>query len=605
MKVETIAPQRVAAWKLLLALGLFLIGFIALAHRLWVVQVVEGGEYSGAQSAQSYRRVETPGLRGRIFDRNGILLAENRPVYSVAIYCEELRQPGKWDNTIAAVNRCIDDLSLRLGLPREVTLKDVRRHVYQALPMPFQVFHDVDFRTVAYITEHAAELPGVVIQSFARRVYPHGSLAAHVLGYVGYASERRQDEIRWHYRLPEVVGRSGIEARYDDLLSGESGESLLRVDSRGYAHERWVARKQRAGSDLMLTLDIRLQQTAERALANRAGAVVALDPRNGDVLVMASAPAYDPNGMVPPVASAFYKQLLQDEQRPLFNRALQGIYPPGSVFKPFVAIAAQEYNYNAATLHECSGIYAEYGCKLRCANRYGHGELDMREALMKSCNPYFCALGTKIGMDAIAATAEQAGFGSRTGIDLPGEAKGLMPTPTWKEASGRGKWRVSDTAQSSIGQGMILATPLQLAHATGALAMEGDMRRPRLVAVGTQGELQRHLPWTHDAIRAVIDGMEMVVAGGTGQTMRLEGVEVAGKTGTAEFIDSKTRSRKKRVWCTAFAPAETPEIVVVAMLEDGVGGGRDAGPIVQKVLAEYFNTKAHSNDDINPYTLED
>ncbi len=605
MRVESVAPQRVASWKFLVALGLFLAGSLVLIHRLWVVQVVDRGTYSGAQSAQSYRRVETPGLRGRIFDRNGVLLAENRPEYTIAIYCEELRQPGKWDNTIAAVNQCIDDLSLRLGLPREVTLKDVRRHVRQALPMPFQVFKDVDFRTVAYVTEHADELPGVVVQARAHRYYPHGSLAAHLLGYVGYATERRQEGIVWHYRLPEIIGRSGVESRYNDLLAGESGEALLRVDSRGYAHERWVSQKQRAGSDLTLTLDSRLQQTAERALAGRPGAVVALDPRNGDVLVLASAPTYDPNKMVPPVSSAFYKSLANDPQKPLFNRALQGTYPPGSVFKPFVAIAAQEHNYNAHTLHDCTGIYTEYNCRLRCANRYGHGELDMRQALMKSCNPYFCSLGVRIGMDAIAATAEQAGFGSRTGIDLPGEARGLMPTPKWKAETKRGKWNVSDTAHSAIGQGMILVTPLQMAHATGALAMGGQMRRPRLVAVGTQGELQRHLPWSHDAIRAVIDGMEMVVSGGTGQTMRLEGITVAGKTGTAEYIDGKTRLRKKRVWCTAFAPSKDPEIVVTALLDDGSGGGKDAGPIVQKVLAEYFNTKALSNEDINPYLLED
>lgn len=605
MKVERVAPQRVAGWRLLVAMVFFLIGCLTLVWRLWNVQVVESGEYSGAQSAQSYRRVQTPGLRGRIYDRNGIVLADNRPVYSVAIYCEELRQSGRWENTIRAVDACIDDLSLRLGLPREVTTKEVSRHVRQSLPMPFVVFEDVGFRTVAYVTEHADELPGVVIRVGSRRVYPLGSLAAHVLGYVGYATELRDDGIRWHYRLPETVGRAGIEARYDSLLAGHSGEGLLRVDSRGYAHERWMNRAQQAGSDLTLTLDVRLQQVAETALAGRPGAVVALDPRNGDVLVMASAPAYDPNNMVPPVSSAFYRGLLENPDRPLFNRAIQGNYPPGSVFKPFVAIAAQEHNYDANTLFDCTGIYTEHNCRLRCANRYGHGELDMRQALMKSCNPYFCSLGTRIGMDAIAATAEQAGFGSRTGIDLPGESAGLMPTPAWKERTGRGRWRISDTAQCSIGQGMILSNPLQVAHAIGTLAMEGDMRRPRLVAVGTQGELQRRLPWDHDAIRAVIDGMCMVVAGGTGQTMRVEGLTVAGKTGTAEYIDAATKSRRKRVWCAAFAPSEHPEIVVVALLDNGTGGGKDAGPIIQNVLAAYFGAKAHSNDDINPYTLED
>ncbi|MEG1479724.1 MAG: penicillin-binding protein 2 [Kiritimatiellia bacterium] len=605
MRVESDQPQMIRSWTLWVILGFFICGFAVLIGRLWSVQIRDNPEYSGAQLAQSYRRVQTPGMRGRILDRNGVVLAYNRPAYSVAIYCEELRRPGRWANTIAAVDACVTQLSVRLGIPRQVTMKDVERHVLKNLPMPFIVFQDVDFTTVAKLSENFDEFPGVVVMPVPRRVYPHGALAAHVIGSVGFfATDPEPNGVRWHFRLPEPRGRSGIEARYDDLLSGMSGEAVLRVDSRGYAHERWVKQKERSGRDLMLTLDVKLQQVAEAALAHRPGAVVALDPRNGDLLVLASAPTYDLNEMVPPVSSTYYRGLLDNEEKPLFNRAIQGTYPPGSVFKPFTAIAAQENNFNADTLYNCDGIYTDYNCRLRCANHYGHGELDLRQAIMKSCNPYFCAMGTQVGIEAISATAEQAGFGVKTGIDLPGEAKGIMPTPEWKLRSQKARWTPADTAQCSIGQGMILVTPLQVAHAIGSLAEGGATYRPRLVAFGNhQGELQRRLSWSHDAIRAVIDGMELVVSSGTGRTMQVEGVAVAGKTGTAEYIDSQ-RVRRKRVWCAAFAPADHPEIVVVGLLDNGAGGGKDVGPIIQKVLSAYFNAKAIPLI-ASPETLED
>ena len=611
MRIEEEIKPVIRVFGLWIAMSLFILGTLLLIWRLFNVQVVESSRYGRAQHSQSSRHVYIPALRGRILDRTGIVLADNRVAYSVVIYCRELRQPGAWANTIAAIDSLIDELAARLGLPRTVTRKQVARHVRESLPMPLEVWRDVDYRTLAYLSEWAGDLPGVEVLPMSRRIYPLGTLAAHVIGSVG-ASRREADDGRtWHYRLPEVQGRSGIEAAYDRQLSGTGGEDDLRVDSRGYSLDRLGddaeaesesadrktagrdrrRRKARPGSDVVLTLDVKLQMAAESALRGRAGAVVALDPRNGDVLVLASGPSYDLNEMVPPMASEFYKGLLDNPDRPLINRAIQAQYAPGSVFKPFVAIAALERSFNPYTLYACTGIYTDYRCRLRCANRYGHGELDLRQALMKSCNPYFCTVGTEIGIDAIAATSRQAGFGLRTGIDIAGEADGNFPTPEWKKRRFGTSWLPSDTAQVSIGQGAMTATPLQVAHAIGALAMGGHMYRPRLVAFGnTKGDLQRRLPWAHDSIRAVIDGMEMVVSSGTGQKMQVEGISVAGKTGTAEYLDRG--QRRKHVWCAAFAPVENPELVVVAMLDNGIGGGRDAGPVIQKVLASYFHAKA-------------
>lgn len=583
------APSAVRLWRLWLLLGVFVAGLLTLVWRLWHVQVLDSPRYGAAQSLQSFRRVAVPGLRGRILDRNGAVLADNRPAYAVAIYCEELRQPGPWDNTILAIDSLIDQLAGHLGLPRQVSRAEVAAHVRRSLPMPLLAWEDVDFRTVAYLSEWGELLPGVAVLPMPRRVYPNGALAAHLLGYVG-STQPEDDGRTWHYRLPDPHGRAGLEARYDALLSGVNGEELLRVDSRGYTRERWSSTPARAGADLTLTLDLALQRAAEEALAGRPGAVVALDPRNGDVLALASAPAYDLNAFIPGIASADWKALLGNPDKPLINRAIQAQYAPGSVFKPFVALAALGLGFDPDTLYACTGIYTDHRQRLRCANRYGHGELDLRQALMRSCNPYFCHIGDQIGYAAIAAVAEQAGFGARTGLDLPGEAGGHLPTPEWKLRRFGQQWGIADTVQCSIGQGFLTATPLQVAHATAAIASGGALYRPRLVAFGkTRGDLQRRLPWSAADLAVVVEGMRMAVRAGTGQTMQVEGVDVAGKTGTAEYIDRGRR--RKHAWSVAFAPADAPTIVVCAMLDNGVGGGRDAGPIVQKVLSAHLHAK--------------
>ena len=597
-------PQKpgVRVWTLWVLTGLFAVGILALGWRLWQVQVLEPGRYGSVQARQSLRLVEHPGLRGRIFDRNGVVLADNRPAYAVVIYCEELRQPGAWNNTILAIDALIDQLARRLGLPRQISREKVVRHIRESRPVPLIVWQDVQFPTLAYISEQIENLPGVEILPMPQRFYPQGSLAAHLLGYVGQSDATKPETVNWNYRLPDVHGRGGIEQFYDALLSGKSGEEALLVESRVYTRERWIRSEAQTGGDLTLTLDSVLQRTAEQALAGRAGAVVALNPNNGDILALASAPAYDLNTFVPTISSKAWNLLLKDKRTPLFNRAIQGQYAPGSVFKPLVAVAAQEQAFNADTLYACTGAYTDYHCHLRCANRYGHGELDMRQALMKSCNPYFCNMGVKIGIDAIVAVAQQAGLGTKTGIDLPGERPGFIPTPEWKRRQTKVPWLPSDTAQCAIGQGAVLTTPLQIAHAIGAIAAGGKVYRPRVVAFGAGGELQRRLPWSGETVQAVVDGMEMAVLNGTGKTMQVEGVRTAGKTGTAEYMDGGVR--RKHVWSVAFAPIEKPEIVVCAMLDNGIGGGRDAGPIVQAVLATYFKTTAPELE-LDDETLED
>ncbi|MBR5587852.1 MAG: penicillin-binding protein 2 [Kiritimatiellae bacterium] len=595
MKIEDFSPQElISGWRFLTLAVIFVVGIAILLLRLWNVQVLDSPQYGAAQSAQSFRYVEIPGLRGRIFDRNGEILADNRPSYSVVLYCEELRSAGRY--TADAADALIDQLAERLGLSRTVKQQQVVTHVRTSLPMPLVLWQDVDYRTIAYLSEWAEDLPGVAVLARPRRIYPNGALAAHTIGYVGAPGKALSNYTnsgrKWNYRLPELRGRAGLEAQYDEFLSGKSGEENLQVDSRGYTRDRYVCEEAFPGHDLTTTLDVRLQRIAEHALAGRPGAAVALDPRNGDVLAIASAPGYDLNAMIPPHAGTTLARLNTTPGLPFIHRAIQAQYAPGSVFKPFVAIAAQEFaNFNPDTLCECTGIYTDYNCRLRCAQRYGHGELDLRQAIMRSCNPYFCTMGVSIGMEFISKIAQQVGFGNETGIDLPAEADGFLPSPEWKLRRHKIKWNPVDTAQCAIGQGAITATPLQVANATAAIAMRGKRYQPRLVSMDApNGRLIETLPWRKASLDAVIEGMRMTVRSGTGQTMQVEGVDVAGKTGTAEYMDRGVR--RKHVWCTAFAPADKPEIVVCVMLDNGTGGGKDAGPVVQKILATHFNTKA-------------
>lgn len=599
LNVETSSQpmQRIFAWRFLFIFVIILALAWMLLHRLWVIQVVENRQFSTAQRSQSYRRVQLPGQRGRIFDRNGICLADNRPSYCIVLYAEELRKPGKWANTINAVNQRIDELSTILNLPRIVSEKNVSRHIRSNLPMPFIIWRDVDFKTHSYLSEHALKFPEVEVIVLPERFYPLNNAASHLIGYVGREQPSKPDDKKWHFYLPEMRGRSGLEAYYDSLLSGETGEEILRVDARGYLHDRMIKTPATRGHDLRLTIDAELQQALESQFEGKRGAGIVMDPITGDILALVSAPGFDLNKMVPRITTEVWNQLNEDPNKPLFNRAIQGQYPPGSVFKPFTAIAALQNGFTQEWEHDCDGAYRNHGLRLRCWLRWGHGILDMQHALMNSCNPYFCDIAVQLGYTKLYPIVRQAGFGERTGLDLPFETRGLIPTPEWKLEKYKRPWTPSDTAQCSIGQSYILASPIQVAQAIGTLANRGKTIRPRLVISGsTEGELIRDCQWSNDAIEAVIQGMVLVVEKGTGRRMQIENVTVAGKTGSAEYMDGSIR--RKHTWSAAFAPEDKPEILVVALVEDGISGGVSAAPLVQFAMAKYFKTKALDQTDL-------
>lgn len=562
-------------------------GLVFLAVSLHRVQVVQSADFSRDQMRQSVRRVQVPGSRGRIFDRNGVCLAENRASYCIAYYVEELRKRGKWQNTIDAVDADIDRLAAVLGIPRAISKRKVEQHVRQSLPMPLLAWRDVEQETLARWAEAMDEFPGVDVYVQPERSYPQGPLAAHVLGYVGRDRPQPLHGEKIHFYLPEMIGKDGLEKQYNALLTGESGGQLIRVDARGYKHAVWEGQPAVEGQDLHLTLDVNVQRALEKALRGWRGSGVVVDPRNGEILAMASSPAYDPNDLVPAPTTGVWARLNNDLALPLYNRSIQGRYAPGSTFKPVTAISALlQPGFNAEETYGCDGTFVLGTMRLRCWNTYGHGNVALRKAIEQSCNSYFCHLGYTIGYDAIYAQAHKLGLGAATGIDLPAETGGLLPTAEWKERRMKDRWRPGDTCHISIGQGMLLTTPLQMAMLTSVFANRGTLYRPHLAKRDGPGEKVREMAWPPAAVEFVRTGMHDVAALGTGRRVQVRGLEIAAKTGTAEV--DVGGSRRKNTWVTAFAPYDQPRAAVAIVVESGESGGQTVAPMVREVLVSIF-----------------
>ena len=570
----------------------FLLGILVLAVKLKEVQVTDSAAYGYANARQSVRRVQTSGARGRILDRNGVVLAENRPSLSIVCYPESF-QRRTWEGTIEEISRAASAVGKVVGRPPDCSETMIRRHVRESLALPLVALRDVDERELAVFSERDREFPGFEVQETDERVYPKGALAAHLLGYVG---RDRGDSVagdeKFNFFTPEMRGRAGLEVYYDSFLRGVPGERKVLVDARGFAIREWTAVEPRRGPDLELTIDVRIQAAAERELAGLRGACVVVDPRNGEVLALASAPGFNPNDFVPVLRPNLYDRYAKDPAKPLLNRASGGAYAPGSTFKPITALAGLSSGFPPSETYDCDGVYELGAMRLHCSSRWGHGPMDMRHALMKSCNPYFCNLAVDIGTNALMRAARAFGLGSKTGLDLGVDMAGTVPDAAWKAKMYREKWYLGDLAQMSIGQGMLLVSPLQMALVAGAVGT-GRLATPRLKK-GLPAEL-RPLPFTRAQLDVVREGMRMVVAGdgssrGTGWRAG-EGVatDVCGKTGTAEI--GRGATRRKNTWFIAYAPARNPSVAVAMVVENGESGGGTTAPKVGAVLKAMFGEK--------------
>lgn len=593
--------------------GTVVILFAIIAFRLWFLQVLSGDHYVSLANDNRVRTVSLEAPRGVIKDRDGEVLVENRAGLSVGVLPMDLKNEGDVLPRLAGL----------LGMPYE----DLRAKVDKArVQDPYRVVilaEDVsETPTVAYLKEHSLEFPGVRVQKSYLRSYVRGPFAAHILGYVGEISEKELAQERFRTLSPGAqVGKSGVEASYDSFLRGTDGSRQIEVDAAGRPKRLLTTVDPIPGNNLILTIDSQLQEAAERAVAEGlerahadgfvqadAGVVVAMDPRTGEILAMTSYPDYDPSVWVGGISNADYAALNDPQAKyPLFNRAINGLYPAASTFKAFVAATAlREGLATWDTLANCTGTYRLGDNQvLKCWNSDGHGEINLVEALMESCDVYFYTLGELFFQQqgpVLQEGVRRFGFGQTTGIDLPGESPGRVPDKEWKRQVGKTDidklWKPGDDVNLCIGQGDLLVTPLQLAVAYSAVANKGKVLVPRLGRKITDAsgatihefptEVRLDLELGTDTYAALYKGLELVTSDPLGTAYKAWKnfpIPVAGKTGTAEKLPDDDYA-----WFVGYAPVDNPEIVVVALIEKGGHGSSVAAPVVRRVMEAYFGT---------------
>ncbi len=579
--------------RLLLCALVMVVALLLLVLRLWQVQVMQGPEHLEKTKRQSIRPIRINPIRGRIFDRNGEVLADNAAQYDIEFHVSEMRQPGRQNRTIIHIMATAARLSLLLNRPSPLTEAMLLKHLNQKPALPLVVFKNLSAEERARFAELSPPLVGVDLAPRTVRVYPHEGLASHVLGFTGNRQPQLDDmgDFARIYVTREIGGREGLELQYDSELSGHGGAQLVLVDTSGYVHEvLHESRAPQAGNNLHLTLDTRAQAAAETALRGHFGALVAVDVHTGAILAMASAPAYRHDL----ITAQLYREWQADTVRkPMFNRALNNTYTPGSIVKPLVALAAlHSGRLTPDDPYYCNGYYMIGDHPIHCAKRSGHGNLDLREAIIVSCNPYFIGIGVKTGLDNLAPMFAAAGIGEKTGIDLPETTSGLLPSRAFAKMAWHRNWLVIDTAYVSMGQGAIDVTPLQAAIYTAALANGGKVLRPYLVQRVTDNrgkvlrnasvEIRHRLPATEEELAIVRQGMEGTVTSphGSAKAMKEAGIPLAAKTGTAE-IGSKD-NRKKNTWIICYGPLPEPTIAVACVIENGDSGGRTTAPVVSR-----------------------
>ena len=559
-----------------------------LAGRMFTMQVLQGARYRELARLNSVRTIPARAPRGLILDRHLRVLVGNAPAVSVGITPAELPRDG------AQARAVVEQVAALLKLdPQAVAAKVAAQRVRPFAPA--RLMADAERGLVARLEERRAGLPGLTLWQDSKRSYPVAE-APHVLGYVGEITQRQLDRLKDNgYKLGDWLGQAGLESWYDATLKGVDGGKEIRIDAGG--RELGVLKDvpPQPGQNLVLTLDAGLQAVAEDAMGEDAGAIVALDPRNGEVLAMVSKPDYPAAAFAGRVDAKEWKSLMEDERRPMNNRAVQGLYPPGSVFKVVTALAALQEGVITPQDHfTCYGIFWISTWPYRCWKEIGHGSIALEQAITESCDIFFYQLGLKLKVEALARWTRNFGFGTRTGVDLPGEQAGVVPDPAWKQAKEGLPWFPGNTVMMSIGQGYLLATPLQLACAASAVANGGRLVHPHLLkrVTGEDGDTVSEpvidrpvdLGLDPEHVSLVQRGMEGAVQSrrGTAMRARVEGLSVAGKTGTAQNPHGEDHAV-----FVCFAPVESPQIAIAIIVENGGEGGLSAAPIAKRML-EYL-----------------
>ena len=604
---DTHLETRLIQRRIIAAGVIVLVLMMLVLVRLYMLQVVEHEYYSTLSNSNRVSLKAVPPSRGLIFDRNGIVLADNLPAYRLEIIREQVED---LDQTLAGLQQLVQISDLQIERFRNASK---RRRAFESVPLLLNL-SDED---VALLAVNLHRFPGVEINARLTRNYPLGKHAVHALGYVGRIDERDLNQLdEANYAGTSHVGKLGLEKFYEDDLHGEVGYQRVEVNASGRTLRVLEESPPIAGANLYLTIDSALQQLAEYLFTGMRGSVVAMDPNNGEILALVSMPTFDPNLFVNGISSEDYSGLRDSSSRPLFNRALTGQYPPGSTTKPFFGLAGLEYNLVSAQKKlYCGGHYLlpNDDRKYRDWKKEGHGRVDLDIAIAQSCDVYFYDLSYGMGIDRMSEFMVQFGFGRATGIDSTGERSGLMPSRDWKRGARGMPWFPGETLITGIGQGAFLVTPLQLASATSAFAMQGVRYRPHLVKsiefpadqleldiepeVSGVYELKKQRNWEH-----VHQAMVNVVHGLRGTAHRAIGLDapykIAGKTGTAQVFgiaqdeeyeeDKVAHKLRDHALFMAYAPAENPQIAIAVIVENGGHGSSVAAPIARKMMDAYL-----------------
>jgi penicillin-binding protein 2 len=577
--------------------------FAALAVCFWYLQVMQHAKFKEMAENNHQRTLALRAPRGTLFDRNGRVLVQNRQAFNISLVREQTKD----------LTRTLAILSSAIGQPED-TLRDiVARHVREPRYRPIVLVQDASDAQVASVVARRLELPDILVERVPTRQYPTDELAAHLFGYVGEITDQQLARTEFQgLHSGAIVGQSGLEQTYNAMLMGADGARRVVVNSTGREIETLGEIPPSEGRRLQLTIDYDLQKAVEDGFKGLgySGAGVVLDPRNGEVLAFVSLPAYDPNRFAAGIDRATWTALNTDKLRPLQNRAIQGRYSPGSTFKIVVATAALEEGVATPDFKvHCSGGAVFYGRYFQCHLKGGHGTVDMRHAIEKSCNVYFYTLGNMVGIDRLHKWATALGLGVKTGIDLPHEIEGIMPSTGWKKARTGEKWYAGETISVSIGQGQVSVTPISLAVMMSTIANGGTRYVPHLVKAADDGHGWKDvppppppsvIPMSAEHVATLHDGLWLVVNGaGTGGRGRIPGRDVAGKTGTAQVISLQggkaARGRtdmdlRDHGWFVFFAPKDNPQLAGV-MFAEHAEHGYLAAPIAKHVIETYFAKK--------------
>ncbi len=588
--------EKVSEFRLTATQYVILAIFLVLAYGLWRLQVMQSSYYSLAAEKNRIRNVPVLAPRGKILDREGRIIVDNYPSFTALLMRDSSRD----------LTADVDLIAQGLHLDANEVRARIRRSAYMPQYQPIFLKEDITPDELQFIEAHRNELPELDTIMSHRRLYPRNGFMAHLIGYVGEVSEDMLNMPQFElYNAGDVVGISGVERQYNNLLMGTNGSRQALVDSRGREVGRLGETEAIPGKPLKLTVDIDLQIAAEEALAGKNGAIVAMDPRTGEILAMVSGPAYDPNDFAVHVSRDEWNKLVTDPDKPLLNKAIQAQLAPGSTFKIIMSVAGWQEGIAQTLQVNCTGGAEFYGRRFGCWVKGGHGPVTLEKAIYQSCDVFFYTLAEKLGIDRIAKYATMLGLGQKTGIDLPNEVAGVMPSEEWKIRNFKQKWFAGETISVGIGQGAVAITPVQLLRAISAISMGGRMVVPHVINPTDipPGYVEashltdvKSVPIDPDGWTFITDAMSRVLLPeGTAPSAHIPGIDIAGKTGSAQIVSLATRAKFKNAealaqngWFVGFTPRRNPDIVVCVLFQGGEHG-KLAARLATQVIKAYVD----------------